>query len=109
MSAWSNEKWKNIPDIGWMSHAPTDQQQRVRAQKQFGVSSSYFVCWGVMRSGERGRCEPDLLGFPVSWQGAWVLVSVCDEEPLKGFSRKLTCSKKISLTAGGKMDFGGQG
>lgn len=34
---------------------------------------------------------------------------VCDEEPLKGFSRKLTCSKKMSLIAGGKMDFLGQG
>lgn len=55
-----------------------------------------------MRSGERGRCEPDLLGSPVSWQGARVLVSVCDEEPSKGFSKKLTCSKKISLIAGGQ-------
>lgn len=31
LSARSNEKWENIPDIGWMSHAPTDQQQHARA------------------------------------------------------------------------------
>ena len=64
---------------------------------------------GVKRSRERGRCEPDLAGSCVPRQGAWLLVSICDEEPSKGFSRKLTCSKKISLIAGGKMDFLGQG
>ena len=109
MSAQSNEKWENIPDIGWMSHAPTNHQQHVRAQKQFGVSSSYFVYQGVTRSGERGRCEPDLAGSCVPWRRAWVLVSICDEEPSKSFSRKLTCSKKISLIAGRKMGFLGQG
>lgn len=99
MSAWSNEKREYIPDVGCMSQSPTDQKQRVRAQKQFDVSSSYIVCQRVMRGGERGRCELDFAGPCMPCQGAGVLINVCDEEPSKSFSSKLTYFK-ISLIAG---------
>lgn len=100
MSVWSNEKREYIPDMGCMSQSPTDQKQRVRAQKQFDVSSSYIVGQGVMRGGERGRCELDFAGPCMPCLGAGVLINVCDEEPSKGFSSKRTYFKKISMIAG---------
>lgn len=44
----------------------------------------------------------DLTGPCLQHQGAGVLVTVCDEDPLKGFSRRRACFK-ISLVAGSKV------
>lgn len=45
--------------------------------------------------GQRHGCVLDLAGLCVQCGGAGDLVNVCNEEPLKGFSRKLTSLRSV--------------